>query len=142
VWSDDTELIEAETPVRVEYRIMYTLTRHNLPNVPQNIMDLTGKVNASPVTPILVGMDAMTFAADTLLMTSPVLSLSSEDDAANDGRVSYDLTMRMLWKSETWYKYWKADAEDYLNLHHRNTDGRAGAKYEQPGRADFDIAFP
>lgn len=142
VWSNNQALEEEETPVIVRHRVSYVLTRHNLPLVPQAIIDLGGKINADPVTPILVGMDSLEFAPETLLMAAPVVGLSSEDDPAAGGRVSYDLTLRMIYHPETWYKFWHARSKDFLTLHERNSDGTAGTQYKEPEIADFSVAFP
>ncbi len=142
VWSDDTELKEEEAPVRVMRRATYVLTRHNLPNIPQSFIDLAGKINDAAISPILVGMDTLTFAAQTLFMGDPVVNISNEDDAANNGRRSFDLTMRMEYRPETWRQYWNAESESFLKIHHRNTDGSKGAEYTEPAEADFSIVQP
>lgn len=131
-WTDGTALLEDEAPVRMVYRMAYSLTRHYQDNLPTEAVTKVGCINAASVTPILY--DGVTFDAQTLLYVPPQLDFSVNDE----GETTIDVTYRFAYKEEGWRKFWRADTKAYAQI--RKTG--AGATYDQPATADFTVFFP
>lgn len=131
-WSDGTELQANEAPVQLVYRNNYTLTRHNLTEIPAEVNTMPGKINSGTVTPILA--TGITFAAHTLLFGGTQLAWKTGDQ----GERLVDVTYRMLWKEEGWRKFWRADAQEYQTIMVKATD----VDYDVPAEADFSVLFP
>lgn len=143
VWSDGVGLTEAESPVEPHYRSKYVLTRYNLLAVPTAVLSLAGTINSAAVTPILVGMDNLTFPINTLLFQQPTISTS----ASLDGTPSLDVTYRMVYKKNGWRKHKRNESEVDELIYHRALGAGAGAgavgdAYAFPPEADFSVIFP
>ena len=124
-------LTPAEAPVRTVYRCMYTLTRHNLAEVPRECIDYVGKINNSKVTPIL--LETLWFPMHTIMFVPPTISLSADDE----GTIRYDVTMRFHYKEEGWRQFWRSDIKAYDQI-----TVIGGDLYAEPGEADFSLLFP
>lgn len=131
-WSDGAALTADEAPIRQVYRMAYSMTRHNLTEVPAFTQDYVGGCNAATITPVL--MDTMVFGPFTLLYISPVIGLSIDDQGNRQFNVSY----RFAYKAEGWRKVWRADTEDYQTIVHKDTD----VDYESPPAFQFGNLFP
>lgn len=103
VWSDGTPLSPEETPYTTVRRSKYVLTRYNQLMVPAAALTLPGKINVAAVQPVL--LTGLVFPAMTLMLESPLLSISSQ----LDGSLGLDITYRFLYREETWRKYWRPE---------------------------------
>ena len=142
-WSDGTALSEEEAPPRILYRAKYTMTRYNLPAVPEEAVTYVGKINDAPVWPILLSRSGnpagdLYFPTNTLLFQPPTISMSMDSAGTRNFSVAYKFAFR----EEGWRKFWRADNEAYETIHHVASDGGAGAEYEMPEEADFSVLFP
>lgn len=104
-------LSQAESPgkLRRGLTMARTLYRVQSPLSPQ-LLTAIGGVNNAPYTSTLLGF---TFATQTLLFTPPRLSLSIR----TDGSDGYTVSMKFMYKPETWNSYWRSKSQSYEDIH-------------------------
>ena len=134
-WQGETQkrhLTQDEAPVFLLGRARYTVTRSNQSVIPGIAQSLISKINSSTVTPLL--FSGVTFAAQTLLMEHPTFSASYKSDGTREYTVSYS----MIWREETWRKFWNTKLSQFTSLVFLED----GSDYEFPAEADFSGIFP
>ncbi len=146
VWSDGSALKPEEAPVTTFRRSKYVLTRKNQLTVPAAALTLPGKINAVAVTPLLMG--SLVFPAQTLLMESPMLSISSQ----LDGDLGFDIVWRMLYREEGWRFHWRPEEDatlpggeggSFQEIWFKQIPGFSpDQRYLMPETADFTVILP
>lgn len=104
------KLLEAEAPGRLEIGLDYVQKQYQLSTVPATVLSTIGNVNSGAQVSAILGL---TFAAETLLYTTPTL----ERTIASDGTGKWDLTMAFSYRASGWNKFWRADTQAYARIY-------------------------
>lgn len=127
-WNGGDRLEEKEAPARQLRGLALARTIYGLTAIPNDLLSLPGKVNQNGYVSTPLGL---TFAIGTLLFTPPSISINVK----TDGTKERTATLKLLYKAETWNKFWRAKTQSYENM--QIFDGGAWVNYENYPTADM-----
>lgn len=138
-WStgENRALNAQEAPFIPRVRQEYKVIRTQQSSIPPEVLTLPGKINDAIITPVQLNPDAtptFTYAIHTLLCMSPQIAYSIDPV----GAMRFDITWPMIYREETWRKFWRGDIGDFDTIR-RKIDGTL---FEFPEEADFAPIFP
>jgi hypothetical protein len=127
-WDGGDRLDEREAPARQLRGLSLVRTIYGFTTLPADTLSLVGKVNEDAYTSSLLGL---AFAPETLLFTPPSIS----QNVQTDGSVKRTATIKMIYKPETWNKFWRAKTQTYVKM--QKWDGAAWTDYDNYPVADM-----
>ncbi len=117
-WDDQgTEPLNAsEAPARIVRMIDWIYTRYKMVEIPPATLGLVGKVNSGSLTSITFNL---TFPSESLLYNPPQL----EREVTTDGTVTWKVTYRFTYRSESWNKFPKRGSETMQTIYREDGGG-------------------
>jgi len=106
---DEVPLTDQQSPSKLILSFDYIQTRFDLATIPPEVLTHVGSVNSKKIYSSLLGL---TFAPKTLLFNPPTLNRSTD----SQGTGKWTMTSRFSYRPETWFKYWWALSESWVNI--------------------------
>lgn len=129
------KLTDEEAPSRLIVGLDYVIRWSRLPSISASVLTIVDHVNNANITSPSLGL---TFAAETLLAQSPVVSRTVQGDI---NQTLWDLELRFSYRTQTWNKFWRAKTQEWAEiwLHPKDDDP---VQYDNYPSADFSGLLP
>ncbi len=114
-WAADATktLQENEAPGKAHYSAYYVITRYEVAVIPLAVLNLMDTVNQYPVVAPTLGL---TFGAETLLYSPPVMSRNITVDEIE----AWNLTFRFAYKKTGWNVFFRQETGEHERIYHES----------------------
>jgi hypothetical protein len=123
-------LLAAEAPGKLTRSLSITRQLFKLTSIPTTVLSSVGGVNNAVYNSALLGLS---FPTETLLYTPPNMGRT----ITTAGSKGWNLTMKFMYKPDTWNKFWRAKTQAYTRIY--NLSG--GIYYNHPLKDFSSLLF-